>query len=208
MGQYYMPILGNKEGTNLRVFNRQLVGQKDDYTGSKLLEHSYWKNNFVNSLSYLIYKNPSRLAWVGDYANEENDFAFATISNGTKIPQYEDIWGNRIIPESIYKINFNLNNKYLVNWETKEYIDLKKCKKDSKNFMTDTWNKKKYEMTLHPLPLLTAIGNGRGGGDYVNGINKDKIGMWAWNLISIEPYLTDEMKKSFKKIDISFKEDF
>ena len=35
------------------------------------------------------------------------------------------------------------------------------------------------------LPLLTAIGNGEGGGDYY-GENMSEIGAWAWNVLSVE----------------------
>ena len=40
-------------------------------------------------------------------------------------------------------------------------------------------------MDLHPLSLLTAEGNGRGGGDY-NGPNMDMVGTWARDVISME----------------------
>jgi hypothetical protein len=38
---------------------------------------------------------------------------------------------------------------------------------------------------LHPLPILTAEGNGRGGGDY-HGPNIDMVGTWARDVISME----------------------
>ena len=38
--------------------------------------------------------------------------------------------------------------------------------------------------TLHPLPLLTAEGNGRGGGDYRDG--EPLVGSWARDIISVE----------------------
>ena len=37
----------------------------------------------------------------------------------------------------------------------------------------------------HPLPLLVAEGNCRGGGDY-NGINENIVGSWARDVISVE----------------------
>ena len=54
-----------------------------------------------------------------------------------------------------------------------------------------------YTMCYHPLALLTATGNGRGGGDYY-GKNKESIGVWKFDEISvsdIEP--TDFQKKQF-----------
>jgi hypothetical protein len=38
---------------------------------------------------------------------------------------------------------------------------------------------------LHPLSLLTAEGNGRGGGDY-DGPNMEMVGTWARDVISME----------------------
>jgi hypothetical protein len=38
---------------------------------------------------------------------------------------------------------------------------------------------------VHPLPILTAEGNGRGSGDY-EGQNMDLVGTWARDVISME----------------------
>ena len=38
--------------------------------------------------------------------------------------------------------------------------------------------------TIHPLPLLTAVGNGRGGGDFQDGIGIEWLGLWAWHLLA------------------------
>jgi hypothetical protein len=40
------------------------------------------------------------------------------------------------------------------------------------------------------LPLLTAEGNGRGGGDY-RGENENLIGSWARDIISVEMEIPD-----------------
>ena len=77
MGQYYRPILGDSQGLNCKVFDRSVDGQ---YTFAKLLEHSWWENPFVNAFSELIYDEPSRVAWVGDYADEPDDFDFPNCS--------------------------------------------------------------------------------------------------------------------------------
>ena len=73
MGQYYMPILGDKDGLNCKVFDRSVDGE---YTMAKLMEHSYWEVPFVNSFSERLYNQKCRVCWVGDYANEEGDFDF------------------------------------------------------------------------------------------------------------------------------------
>ena len=53
----------------------------------------------------------------------------------------------------------------------------------------------KYEMVAHPIPLLTAIGNGKGGGDY-HGSCMDKIGYWACDEIEANY----EVPKDYKDI--------
>jgi hypothetical protein len=42
---------------------------------------------------------------------------------------------------------------------------------------------------IHPLPLLTCEGNGRGGGDYRG--ESDLVGRWSRDLISVEPVLAE-----------------
>ena len=63
MGQYYVPLVGNAFGDDLKGFDRSVNGE---YTFAKLMEHSWWQNPFVNAFSDLLYREPSRLAWVGD----------------------------------------------------------------------------------------------------------------------------------------------
>lgn len=43
------------------------------------------------------------------------------------------------------------------------------------------------------MPLLTAVGNGKGGGDYYGdrAINKEDVGLWAGDLIEIVKYNED-----------------
>ena len=57
-------------------------------------------------------------------------------------------------------------------------------------------------MKLYPVSLLTAVGNGKGGGDY-GWYNKQLVGIWAFDLISIE----DEVSPNYTiKDTIIFKE--
>ena len=51
----------------------------------------------------------------------------------------------------------------------------------------------------HPLPLLLAEGNGRGGGDYY-GSNEDKIGIWARDVISVE----DEKPEGYEEYETGY----
>lgn len=64
-------------------------------------------------------------------------------------------------------------------------------------------SKDKAGWVIHPLPLLTAVGNDKGSGDFHEGnIGYEFVGSWAWNLISID----EKVPNNFKKIDVVFKE--
>lgn len=192
MGQYYMPILGNETGERWVVYNRTI---DKEYTTGKLLEHSWWNNGFCNALSAKLYKKKRRLIWCGDYADKPNDFNFK-IDTSKRTPSYKSIWGDKVKKIGIKKKYFTLDNKFLVNHDTKEYLDLQEYKHNSATTYSDG-----YVDWINPLPLLTAVGNGRGGGDFYHAIEgEDKVGIWAWNLISIET----EPPKDYKKIDIRF----
>ncbi|MBR2734468.1 MAG: hypothetical protein IKD80_09560 [Selenomonadaceae bacterium] len=186
MGQYYRPILGDSFGLNCKVFDRSIDGE---YTMAKLLEHSWWQNPFVNAFSEFLYNEPSRVIWCGDYADEPDDFNFPNCS-AFYVPYYGEIWGESITAISVSSSDFTLDGKFLLNHDTKQFVDLNEYKANSID---------KHGWTIHPLPLLTAIGNGRGGGDFHEGnTGYENVGIWAWQLISIE----DTPPKDFSKFNI------
>ena len=190
MGQYYRAILGDAYGLNCMVFDRSVDGE---YTLAKLMEHSWWLNPFVNSFAAQIYNIKSRVCWVGDYATEPADFKFAN-NSAFYVPNYKEVWGNKVKLLTSHSSDFTLDGKFLLNHDTKEYIDLDEYKRKSKD--KDGW-------TIHPLPLLTAVGNDRGGGDFYEGnIGYEFVGIWAWQLISI----ADSFSKNFTPVNIIFKE--
>ena len=192
MGQYYRPILADSYGLNCIVFNRSV---DDQYTLAKLMEHSWWLNPFVNAFAELLYNKPSRLAWVGDYADEPDDFNFPNCS-AFHVPCYQEVWGDNVNAIGIASSDFSLDGKFLLNHDTKQFIDLDEYKAAS----TD-----KFGWCIHPLPLLTAIGNGRGGGDFHEGnTGFEFVGIWAWQLISI----ADTVPEGFVKLKLVFKEDY
>jgi len=166
MGQYYQVIILAEKNVTDKDYIRFFI---DIWGGIKLTEHSYLENPFVNAVEFLLsplgslYK--SRIVWAGDYAdaeeNSENLYHLAH-SKENSSKEYEPK------PEKLSK-----EYKYIVNHTKKQYID-----------------KSKY-LDIHPLPLITAEGNGRGGGDY-HGSHEDKIGSWARDVISIEKELLPE----------------
>ena len=190
MGQYFMAILGDKNGLNCKVFDRSVDGE---YMLAKLMEHSWWKNPFCNSFAERLYNNKKRVIWCGDYAGEEGDFDF-NLNSAFYVPTYKEIWGETVKLHGSKSTDFTLDNKFLMNHDTKEFIDLNEYKKKSRD--KDGW-------TIHPLPLITAVGNDRGGGDFHEGnVGYEFVGKWAWHLISI----SDKVPRGYKKFDVVFKE--
>jgi hypothetical protein len=69
----------------------------------------------------------------------------------------------------------------LPRFKKKQFVDKQKCS------------------SIHPLPLLTAEGNGNGGGDYY-GENKNMVGIWARDIISI----SDTVPEGFTELKCVF----
>ena len=163
MGQYYNVVTEDKNG-NLTAYDRTVDGE---YTMAKLMEHSWWYNPFVSTMVKMLYKNPMRVAWVGDYADSCVD--------AHRIDEiYEMAWSDKAI--GVKRDEMLLDGKYLVNHSDKTYID---CTKYRERCAEDE------DWIIHPLPLLTAVGNGQGGGDY-RGSDIDDVGLWYMSEISVE----------------------
>lgn len=166
MGQYYRIYAENEEGTKVFI-------SYDYNNGAKLMEHSYFGNRFVKAICATILNNPHRVWWVGDYADEEGDF-----KEGFEYV-YLNAWNaeEKGIPIVKSTEDFDFEERlYLINHTKKGYIDLRECK--VKN--TDKW-----DYSIHPLPLLTAVGNGRGGGDYRGNTGEAFVGYYAGDLLEI-----------------------
>lgn len=172
MGQYFNAFGRRENGT---TFN--LCGE-----WSKLMEHAYWDNPLCNAVAEELYKSPTELWWVGDYAYESE--------------VYKDCYesGNEV--EFLDCTEFCLDGKYLINLTKKQFLDCSKFAAMSSS--DDDW-------MLHPLPLLTAQGNGRGGGDYY-GINSDKVGIWAGDLLTVVSGTELSEYKDFEEFKILFSE--
>lgn len=168
MGQGYNAIiLADKRNSADAETIRTWVHPHEFNNGYKLMEHSYIGNNFVEAVEYLLsplgmfYK--SRLVWAGDYADAEPE----TDENLYVISSNEQNDGKKSHPQRYDMSQY----RFIVNHTKKQYVD------------------KNLELTgrfdIHPLPLLTAEGNGRGGGDY-KGDDMELVGTWARDIISLE----------------------
>lgn len=195
MGQSFRTIVKRSHG-RVMVYNRCIVRDgKPCYAYAKLTEHSRWLNEFVNAVCSDIYTDSEycRVAWVGDYA----DFCTESL-NGLNVKQinrlYRQAWNRK--GSAVQSTDFTLCGKYLINKTKHEYIDCSAYYANS--VMRDG-------KCMHPLPILTCIGNGLGSGDY-NSPTKDSttglIGSWAWDEICI----TDKPVKGYAEIKAIFKE--
>jgi len=70
--------------------------------------------------------------------------------------------------------------RWIVNFDKHEMID-----KHEIPGYTPYWDKSGNIWKVHPLPLLTCSGNGRGGGDYNSSTGEEFVGSWAGNRIGI-----------------------
>lgn len=59
MGQYYRPILKSPKAQAFTIFNRFV---NDEYTLAKLMEHSWWYNDFCNAIGETLYNKPKQVA--------------------------------------------------------------------------------------------------------------------------------------------------
>lgn len=186
MGQYYMPVI--QEGKKLyRVYSH------DFGSGLKLTEHSYIGNDFVNVVCNYIVDNAVKLWWCGDYAEEsdfENEKEFERI--------YKHAWNynddkeaDTTIPEK--NTDFDWSKQwYFVNLTKKEFVKM------------PVINNEEYDLTYNCVSLLTAVGNGRGGGDYWRGDMQSVVGYWAGNVV----YLTLKKPDDKEFCDITEDADF
>ncbi len=164
MGQYYKPISMDK---------KQFVYSHEYDNGLKLMEHSWIGNGFVGIVEDLVAEGGAwhgdRIVWAGDYADEEKNRKnnLYTIVSEKK--------GSKIHPEPTEN-----KYRYVAILDTKDFVDTKKVP------LSDVWTDdkgKEWPFTIHPLPILTCEGNGRGGGD----LRKEDplVGKWARNRVIV-----------------------
>ena len=174
MGQGYRAIiLADKRNSADAELIRTWVNPHEFGNGYKLTEHSYIGNNFVEAVEYLLSPlgmfHKSRLVWSGDYADPEPE----ADKNLYEI-SYDELHEGRGSRPQRYDMSMY---RFIVNHTKKLCVD--------KNYgRTGSFD-------YHPLPLLTAEGNGRGGGDY-KGSNEELVGTWARHVISVEKEIPDD----------------
>lgn len=164
MGQYYKAILLTDDATEITGY----LHPRDHDQFMKLMEHSWLGNEFVEAVERVL-TSPTRVVWAGDYADNEPGTGlnlFFQSQSATKINSPEDLPVGR----------------YVINHDKRTYVDKTTVVANASGF------------AIHPLPLLTAEGNGRGGGDLheesATG-NYTLIGTWARDRITVADTVPD-----------------
>ena len=131
-------------------------------SGESLLDQAM--STDIKKIEKNIYKSPKKIVWAGDYCNNEiPNFPFSN----------KEIWETKECELPLIKLE--LKNCILVNHSLRCYVPMDFFRKPSS----------KDEEYPHPLPLLTAYGNGLGSGGYY-GYNRYFVGQWIGHVISVE----------------------
>ena len=214
MGQYYNPSILRK---NWRTAKNPVLASLKCYdfgNGAKLMEHSYIANSFVRSMEFLLANQFKGyvFVWVGDYAdqvktwtgehdiyNDASHFIYEDYdspTNDKKSRKYLSLKDSiPAMPEWKEGEKWNPYEtipyyKYLVNYTMKQYC------------IVPEFDSNKHQ--VHPLPLLTCFGNGRGSGDYRK--ENKRVGLWAFDRIGLTNDETEIAK--FTEIDGFFELDY
>lgn len=158
MGQYYKAVL-------LAESNDDIVGYLESWdldNGAKLMEHAWLGNNFVEAVEGLL-SRPTRVVWAGDYADSE--------PTGSHNLYDKTDSATKAIIEEPARIG-----RYIINHDKRAFVD------------KDLIEANARAMRIHPLPVLTVEGNGRGFGDlHYDVVTGDfgAVGLWARDRITV-----------------------
>lgn len=203
MGQYYKPIVLKQ---NWKEEEQPIAGTLSPYdydNGAKLMEHSYVGNDFVKAamrmIEFIGKGKAVPFVWCGDYADPVDT---------SKHPVKKDENGNLVGGIDLYSCAYAWIGD---DKDSKEYEDLKNALQNvstgEKCYIINETKKQfaripdydEDKWLIHPLPILCADGNGRGGGDYgyYASQNMKLVGTWAH----------DEIRLAEKKADTEGYED-
>ena len=142
--------------------------------GAKLTEHSYADSPFVAALEYLISKEGMFYKSGVVWAGDYAD---------NEVGEDKNLFHMCVTRESTPPAKDMSAYPYVVNHSKKVYFH------------------KAPGCALHPLPLLTAEGNGRGGGDYI-GSSMGLVGTWARDILSVE----EQIPEGYTRVNPTFLE--
>ncbi len=194
MGQYY--VLANMDKREVLTIDGKLLG-------GKLLEISQTETEYRAILNQIAGTWKSDAVFlVGDYADlsEENVTYFRALRIWTdKLHIVKNLYG--YVMENFRKVDGcmdNLGYRFIYNHARKEYIDMLHCL----NVCDETDWEQGY---IAPLPLLIAMGNGRGGGDYYNYENDNLVGTWCDSIASVEITMKPKDELGYEEVHPDFR---
>ena len=203
MGQYYRAIISNIN--ERKVFESENL-KLTEQAAQRNLQNGWETRGFVCNVMEHLECSPHFVAWVGDYSEAllEIHSEFPKNWEYAMFPKYQEVWGENAkvlcLDDDIHGNPWSRleNMRYLLNFSKELYVDL-----------VELWKIRMEEPKQYiyyaPLPLLTAIGNGRGGGDYnLLADDADKVGSWAWDGICVENIIPE----GFKKLEVNFREEW
>lgn len=192
MGQYYKII---------NVDKAQYLSPWDFDNGAKLMEWSYVRNHMVLALLNLLAGEwaGDRVYVVGDYAEDDTPEepcyeALHALTSELHLGELDEegypisLYG--YADENFENVSENVSTdlvgyRYIYNHERECYIDLENCPLE-----WDWYNRETGDAgfsRIAPLPLLIAMGNDRGGGDFHEGNNGyEYVGTWCSSVKNIE----------------------
>lgn len=174
MGQYYkMAFIG--------------AAKVPTETIGKLMEFSWKYNNAVFTVMKKLYSEIWReFVTIGDYSEDK--------FGGVGYNELDEMNTIKIVNHTIAEMDAFYKGKFLLNVSKREGI-----------FLEEYFKKeiRKDNFIEHPLPLLTASGNGLGGGDFPRGMKGFKdIGKWAGDKIRV----SDKLPRGYR--DFTYKYSF
>ncbi|MDR2525540.1 MAG: hypothetical protein LBC83_05075 [Oscillospiraceae bacterium] len=183
MTQFYVALVIDKHNT-IKMIEPWMLGG-----GLNLMEHSWIGDGSVNAVCSLIYNNPCKVAWIGDYSDRSYDPAKDAYAKTLSCEEFEKVFETAWCGSSFikpYKLDqegsklttSEIKTGYLINHDLKCYVDMAAYIKRS-TVPDDSIG----GCCIHPLPLLTACGNGRGDGDFYGRKGRKDVGTWAFHRI-------------------------
>ena len=169
---------------------------------AKLTEHSYVGNCYCDDILTLMNKEWSgdRIIHVGDYAEKNDNTTTASVIEklDNEFKPKESFYSYGEFFEDVEPLKVNNKVRYVYNLDKEEYIDLYHQPICDYFYYDDTIHFAK----MNSFALLTACGNGLGGGDY-HGNNDNFIGYWAGDHFVASEKKLDKYK-NFSENDLVF----
>lgn len=167
-------------GQSFNAYTKSAEGKEKVFVlCSKITEHAWWDNAKVAAIARTLFNDAHQVYWVGDYAMQTGfpKDLFRKIHHNSD-------WNNIMDSDE----EFPLNGLFLVNETKKQFVD---C-----DYYFESMDAMNFESAkgyvLHPLPILTAVGNGFGGGDYWSEKHMAYVGYWAGDWISVTAVHPDD----------------